>query len=60
MKGSAKWFVAEGAEEVKGASSMFFDGQYAQLGRDSNTFGHAMTFDEQRMVPQTKQYGDIK
>jgi sulfane dehydrogenase subunit SoxC len=22
LKGSAKWFVAEGAEEVKGASSM--------------------------------------
>lgn len=37
----------------------FFDGRFVQLGRESNTFGHTMTFDEQRMVPQTKDFGDI-
>jgi hypothetical protein len=37
----------------------FFDCRFVDLGRESNTFGHVMTFDEQEMVPQTKDFGDI-
>jgi hypothetical protein len=37
----------------------FFDQEYVDLGRRSGTFGKKMTFDEQRMVPQTKDFGDI-
>jgi len=37
----------------------FFDGRWVAMARESNTFGHKMTFDEQHMVPQTKDFGSI-
>jgi hypothetical protein len=38
----------------------FFDGRYVELGRQSNTFAIKMTFDEQRMVPQFRDLGDVR
>ena len=38
----------------------FFDRRFALKAHASNTFGRAMTFDEQRMVPQTRDLGPIQ
>lgn len=38
----------------------FFDERYVRDARDSNTFAKKMEFDEQKMVPQATELGDVK
>lgn len=37
----------------------FFDDRFVSMSRDSGTFARKMTFDEQRMVPQLHDLGDV-